>query len=102
MIGLGHGCGWSGLAGSLAEWGISLGSITAVGLSESEVEESIKLALKRSSFLFITGDTVSPEIPDLVEPTRTPVLTKPFTTTDLDALLKQIESLSSSPPQMTS
>lgn len=52
-------------------------------------------------FVFITGDTVSPEIPDLVEPTNTPILSKPFTTADLDALLKQIDSLSSSPPQIT-
>lgn len=56
VIGLGHGCGWSGLAGSLAEWGISLGSVTAVSPSEAEVEEAVRLALKRSSFLFITGD----------------------------------------------
>jgi nicotinamide-nucleotide amidase len=58
VIGLGKGrqCGWSGLSGSLSEWGISLGSVTAVSLSEAEVEEVVKLALKRSSFLFITGD----------------------------------------------
>ena len=45
-------------------------------------------------FAFITGDTVNTEIPDLVEPTNVPILSKPFTTTDLDALLKQIDSLS--------
>ena len=56
MIGLGHGSGWSGLSVSLSEWGISLGSVTAVNLSEAEVEEAVKLALRRSSFLFITED----------------------------------------------
>lgn len=57
VIGLGHGSGWSGLAGSLAEWGISLSFVTAVSPSEAEVEEAVRLALKRSSFLFITGAT---------------------------------------------
>ena len=70
VIGLGYGCGWSGLAGSLAEWGISLGSITAVSLSEAEVEEAVKLALKRSSFLFITGD------PGVISPADTGEIAK--------------------------
>ncbi len=47
-------------------------------------------------FVFITGDTVNTEIPQLVEPTQVPILSKPFSTTDLDALLKRIDSLSSS------
>jgi two-component system NtrC family sensor kinase len=48
-------------------------------------------------FVFITGDTVNAEIPDLVEPTHAPLLSKPFTTADLDALLRQLGSLSSCP-----
>ena len=49
-------------------------------------------------FVFITGDTANTEVAQMVEPTRAPILSKPFTTADLDALLKQIEALSSSAP----
>jgi PAS domain S-box-containing protein len=42
-------------------------------------------------FAFITGDTLNPEIPRLIEPTHVPVLTKPFATADLDQLLHQLQ-----------
>ena len=45
-------------------------------------------------FAFMTGDTVNAEIPTLVEPTHVPMLSKPFTTAELDALLRQLDSLS--------
>jgi PAS domain S-box-containing protein len=44
-------------------------------------------------FAFVTGDTVNQEARRILEPMQVPVLTKPFTSSDLDALLRQLESL---------
>jgi PAS domain S-box-containing protein len=44
-------------------------------------------------FAFITGDTMNTEVPRLIEPTKVPMLSKPFATADLDDLLRQLEPL---------
>jgi YesN/AraC family two-component response regulator len=45
---------------------------------------------QRTSFLFITGDTVSPYVKEQLDAIDAPFLHKPF---DLDALLAQVHAL---------
>jgi two-component system NtrC family sensor kinase len=42
-------------------------------------------------FAFITGDTLSSEVPRLIEPAHVPILTKPFATAELDELLLHLQ-----------